>query len=168
MCVFTYTCSKKHNSFQIVSLCNKQHYVIYNNYMFRPCKWAIIRLFVEPVSWLCPGQTPTSQTPIVHLMCASVHHIWKWREVPTWCTNLFIISNNCTCFGHLYAHLQEYISCVLLHMVFSTRCCGWGPEESVCTVHRNPHRTLTTSATTPSAEQHMQQYTPYILLKLGI
>jgi len=28
------------------------HYTIYNNYMFRPCKWAIIRLLVEPVSWL--------------------------------------------------------------------------------------------------------------------
>ena len=36
---------------QMVSLCNIQHYVIYN-YMFRPCKWAIIRLFVEPVSWI--------------------------------------------------------------------------------------------------------------------
>jgi hypothetical protein len=51
-----------------------------------------------------------------------VHHIWKWREVPTWCTNLFIVLNNCTCFGHLYAHLQEYISriqtytqCTILH-----------------------------------------------------
>ena len=36
---------------QMVSLRNMQHYVIYN-YMFRPCKWAISRLFVEPVSWL--------------------------------------------------------------------------------------------------------------------
>jgi len=35
----------------MVSLRNNQHYVMYN-YMFRPCKWAIIRLFVEPVSWL--------------------------------------------------------------------------------------------------------------------
>jgi hypothetical protein len=35
-------------------------------------------------------------------------------------TILFIIINNSTCFGHLYAHLQEYISCVLLHMMFST------------------------------------------------
>jgi hypothetical protein len=32
----------------MVSLCNMQHCVIYN-YMFRPRKWAIIRLFVEPV-----------------------------------------------------------------------------------------------------------------------
>ena len=37
---------------------------------------------------------------------------------------LFIIINKSTCFGHLYAHLQEYIGCILLHMVFSTRCCG--------------------------------------------
>ena len=32
---------------QMGSLCNMQHYVKYN-YMFQPCKWAIIRLFVEP------------------------------------------------------------------------------------------------------------------------
>jgi hypothetical protein len=36
---------------QIVSLYNKQHYVIYN-YMFRPCKRTIIRLFTEPSSRL--------------------------------------------------------------------------------------------------------------------
>ena len=35
-------------------------------------------------------------------------------------TILFIIIDNSTCFGHLYAHLQEYIGCILLHMVFST------------------------------------------------
>jgi hypothetical protein len=34
-------------------------------------------------------------------------------------TTLFIIINNSTCFGYLYAHLQEYIGCVLLRMVFS-------------------------------------------------
>jgi hypothetical protein len=33
---------------QIVSLCNIQQCVIYN-YMFRPCKRAIFRLFLEPV-----------------------------------------------------------------------------------------------------------------------
>jgi hypothetical protein len=37
-------------------------------------------------------------------------------------TVLFIIINNSICFEHLYAHLQEYIGCILLHMVFSTRC----------------------------------------------
>ena len=41
-------------------------------------------------------------------VCVSVHHIWNWREILTWCNNLFIIINNSTCFGHLYAHLQEY------------------------------------------------------------
>ena len=35
-------------------------------------------------------------------------------------TILFIIINISTCFGHLYAHLQEYIGCMLLYMVFST------------------------------------------------
>ena len=33
----------------MVSLRNMQQYVIYN-YMFRPCKCAIIRLFVEPTN----------------------------------------------------------------------------------------------------------------------
>jgi len=37
---------------QIVSLYNKQHYVIYNNHIYRPCKRAIIRLFTEPLSRL--------------------------------------------------------------------------------------------------------------------
>jgi len=42
----------------MVSLCNMQHYVLYN-YMFLPCKRAIIRLFVEPVSCLYyPMETP--------------------------------------------------------------------------------------------------------------
>jgi hypothetical protein len=52
MCVFRYTCSQKHNKCQMVSLCKKQHYVIYTNYIFRPCKRAIIRLFTEPASRL--------------------------------------------------------------------------------------------------------------------
>jgi len=24
-------------------------------------------------------------------VCVSMHHIWNWREIPTWCSNLFII-----------------------------------------------------------------------------
>ena len=47
MYILTYTYSQNTTFCQIVSLCNKQHYVIYNNYMFRPCKRAIIRLFTE-------------------------------------------------------------------------------------------------------------------------
>jgi len=27
----------------------------------------------------------------LNLMYVSVHHIWKWREIPTWWKNLFII-----------------------------------------------------------------------------
>ena len=49
-------------------------------------------------------------------------------------TILFIIINKSTCFGNLYAHLQEYIGCILLHMVFSTRYCGRGPEDPVCSL----------------------------------
>jgi hypothetical protein len=51
LCVYLHIHAVKNTTIcQMVSLCNMQHYVIY--YMFRPCKWAIIRLFVEPVSWL--------------------------------------------------------------------------------------------------------------------
>jgi len=38
--------------------------------------------------------------------------------------------------------------CVVLHVVFSTGCCGCGPKEPV-----------RTTATTPRAEHHMQQHT---------
>ena len=38
-------------------------------------------------------------------------------------TILFIIINNSTCFGHPYAHLQEYIDCILLHMLCSLVHC---------------------------------------------
>ena len=51
MCVFTCTYSQNTKICPIVSLCNKQHYEIYN-YMFRPCKRAIIRLFTKPSSRL--------------------------------------------------------------------------------------------------------------------
>jgi len=65
-----------------------------------------------------------------------------------------IFINISTCFGHLYAHLQEYMLYVL-HMVFSTRCCGCGPKEFV-SGYTLTHRLLRTTATTPSAEHHMQ------------
>jgi hypothetical protein len=35
----------------MVSLCNMHYSAIYND-MFRPCKWAIIRLLVEPMGRL--------------------------------------------------------------------------------------------------------------------
>ena len=41
----------------------------------------------------------------------------EWYQLDA--TILYIITNNSTCFGHLYAHLQEYIGCILLHIVFS-------------------------------------------------
>ena len=51
LCVYSHIHAVKNTTiFQMVSPCNMQHYVIYNNYMFRPCKQAIVRLLVEPVS----------------------------------------------------------------------------------------------------------------------
>jgi hypothetical protein len=47
-CVYTFIqCSQNTTNNMSVSLCNIQQYVIYN-YMFRPCKRAIIRLVLEP------------------------------------------------------------------------------------------------------------------------
>jgi len=48
--------SKNTTICQMISLCNMQHYVIYS-YMFWPCKWAIIRLFVEPIGDYTIGTT---------------------------------------------------------------------------------------------------------------
>jgi len=25
-------------------------------------------------------------------VCVTVHHIWKWREVPTWCNDCDLLS----------------------------------------------------------------------------
>ena len=55
----------------------------------------------------------------------------------------FIIINISTCFGHLYAHLQEYRLCAV-------------SDTNSHTVHKTTHRLLRTTATTPSAEHHMQ------------
>ena len=50
-------------------------------------------------------------------------------------TILFIIINNSTCFGQLYAHLQD---------------------TKLTPMHKTTHWLLRTSATTRSAENHMQ------------
>jgi hypothetical protein len=72
-----------------------------------------------------------------YIWCMCVHaSCMKMMRGPTWCNNLFIIINNymfrasiCPSSGVLGC-----IRCMLLHMVFSTRCCGWGPEEPVCSL----------------------------------
>ena len=52
LCVYSHIHTVKTQQIcQIVLLYNKQHYVTYN-YMFRPCKRAIIRLLTEPSSRL--------------------------------------------------------------------------------------------------------------------
>jgi hypothetical protein len=51
-------------------------------------------------------------------VCVTVHHVWKWREVPTWCNNCDLLSLIiCTCFRHLYAHLHEYRLYVTAYVV---------------------------------------------------
>jgi len=43
----------------------------------------------------------------------------------------FIIINNSTYFGN-YMSFFRSAGCVLLHVMFNTRCCGCGPKELVC------------------------------------
>ena len=71
LCVFTYTYSQNTTICQIVLICNKQHYVIYNNYMFRPCKRAIIRLFTEP----------SSRLNFIHCITGSTQRGWHTLRV---------------------------------------------------------------------------------------
>ena len=74
----------------------------------------------------------------------------------------FIIINNSTCFGHLYVHLQEFrlrtAACGVQHKVslYPTQS-----DTNSHTVHKTTNRLLRTTATTPSAEHHMQQYTTW-------
>jgi hypothetical protein len=51
----------------------------------------------------------------------------SWRDVQTWCNNLFSVVNNSTCFGHLYAHLQEY------WVVYVVYYCMWCSAPGVVT-----------------------------------
>ena len=62
------------------------------------------------------------QTPLMYVCPCIVYENDERYELDP--TILFIIVNKSTRFRHLYAHLQGYIGCILLHMVFSTRCCG--------------------------------------------
>ena len=55
------------------------------------------------------------------------------------------------------------IRCILPHMVFITMCCGWGPEDSVCSL---VHCVFTHSVQdyTPAPQDHnhnIQCWTPY-------
>ena len=51
MCIYLHIHAVKNTTIcQMVSLCNMHHNVIYD--MFRPCMWAIIRLFVVSAWWL--------------------------------------------------------------------------------------------------------------------
>jgi len=50
--------------------------------MFRPGFLSIIRsLVLYTQQWVYVIQVLLTD------VCVTVHHIWKWREVPTWCNN---------------------------------------------------------------------------------
>jgi hypothetical protein len=60
----------------IVSLCNTQDYVMYN-YLFRPCKRAIIVLFLEPVIGLY-NRSMGGRDLVLH------HILWGYMVVNTY------------------------------------------------------------------------------------
>ena len=134
MCVFTYTCVKNTTICQIVSLCNKQHYVIYNNYRFQPCKRAIIRLFVEPVSrlynrswrgWggisssIISTSRPNSYC-IVYLLVPRTTWWWPTYKTET-CSCIFrsvayyivILTNCCFLTACICEYTHNYIHCII-------------------------------------------------------
>jgi len=53
---------------------------------------------------------------VYHCQSSMKREKWIWREIPTWCNNLFITINNATCFGHLYAQLQS----IMLYTYYAT------------------------------------------------
>ena len=61
---------------------------------------------------------------------------------------IMIYYHNSTCFGHLRSR------CVVLCTV-----CEFVSDTNSHTVHKTTHRLLRTTATKPSAEHYMQQYT---------
>jgi len=57
----------------------------------------------------------------------------------------------------IYMPIFRSTGCMLLHVVFSTRCSGCNPEGLVCSpVHRTARQPLGFTAATSSAEHHMQ------------
>ena len=107
---------------QIVSLCNNQHYVIYN-YMFRPCKLSIIRLFVEPVSWLYEISSPLPNSYCI-IKLLVLRTTWWWPTYkPETCSCILrsvtycivILSDKLLCFWlHVCVNIHIIIYIVLL------------------------------------------------------
>ena len=139
----------------MVSLCNMQHYVIYN-YIFRPCKWAIIRLFVEPLSWLYNRSlgggeisSLTNSYSIVNLLVLRTTWWWSTYKDET-CSCILrsvayyivIPSDNLLCFClHVYVNIHIIIYIVLSHLILglflSEQCCKyqcWGKKFKTCFV----------------------------------
>ena len=73
----------------------------------------------------------------IHILCMCVRASYMKLTIPTWCNNLFIIINNSYMFWASICPSSGVLGCIrfiLLHMVFSTRRCGLGPEEPVCSL----------------------------------
>jgi hypothetical protein len=87
ICIYFHICAVKTQQTicQIVSLCIIQHYVIYNC-MFRPCKRAIIKLFLEPVIGLYNRSMEGGTRSRLTSYFVGLHgfkHLY-WRVVVMW------------------------------------------------------------------------------------
>ena len=108
---------------QMESLCNMQHYVIYN-YVFRLCKWAIIRLFVEPVRWLYNrsfgggerSRLTSSSPPISYcvVILLVLRTTWWW---PTYKTETCSCILNCVAYYTVIS--SEKLLCFWVHVYIS-------------------------------------------------
>jgi hypothetical protein len=96
MCIYIHIHAFKNTTIrQMLSPCNMQNNVIYN-YMFRPCKWAFIGLFIEPVRWLyvedpCHTTRPSQQEGREHKIRTAHPTIQNYYFVTTSKTHTFII-----------------------------------------------------------------------------
>jgi hypothetical protein len=69
-----------------------------------------------------------------NLMCDRASYMKMTRGTNLMQQLWFIIINISTYVSGIYMPIFRITGCMLLHMVFSTRCCGCGPEEPVCSL----------------------------------
>jgi len=108
LCIYLHIHAVKNTTIcQMVSLCNMQHYVMYS-YMFRPCKWVIIRLFGLGEDEISPPLPPNSYC-IVTLRVLRKTWWWLTYKVET-----------CSCTLHSVAYYivtpSDKLLCFWLHV----------------------------------------------------
>jgi hypothetical protein len=84
-CVYTlniHSVKTQQTACEVVSQCNIQQYV-QNNYMFRPCKRDIIRLFLEPVIRHIQWEHGGGRDFILHYTCGVKVYVYVYVQCKT-------------------------------------------------------------------------------------